>query len=133
MMNGAKDDVRWMVVFLPPDGRRVTDPDFPQVDFWHPDKRTSRIEAARVLWELRERGDTRDWIAAGYPDPLAVGQWGYISTHWTLRYSDLETDGNGGAKIKSVAGAWKGKVDADEMKRALADARAAGSRDWRGE
>ena len=133
MMNGAKDGVRWMVTFWHPDGDRTTEPNFPKVSFWHPDKRTSRMAAARVLWELRERGDTRDWAAVGYPDPFAVGQFGYISASWTLRRSDLESDGNGGVKIKSVAGAWKGRVDADEMKRALADARAEGSRDWRGE
>ena len=132
-MRAENAKVKWMVSFWHPDGRRATEPDFPQVDFWHPDKRTSRMEAARVLWELRERGDTRDWTASGIPDPWAVGQWGYISAPWTLRYSDLESDGNGGVKIKSVAGAWRGKLDADEIKRALAHARAAGSRDWRDE
>ena len=129
-MNGDRK-VRWMVVFWHPDGR--PDPDFPDVDFWHPDKQTSRRAAARVLWELRERGDMRDWAAAGYPDPFAVGPLGYISSCWTLRFSDLESDGNGGAKIRSIAGAWRGRGDPDEINRAMADARMAGTRDWRGE
>ena len=134
MMNGAKDGVRWMVTFWHPDGDRTAEPNFPKVDFWHPDKRTSRMAAARVLWELRERGDTREWVAAGHPDPFETPSlWYNPGANWTLRYSNLESDGNGGVKIKSVAGAWKGRVDVDEMKRALADARAEGSRDWRGE
>ena len=132
-MRDENASVRWMVTFWHPDGDRTAEPNFPKVDFWHPNKRTSRMAAARVLLELRERGDTREWVAAGHPDPFAVGQFGYISASWTLHYSDLESDGNGGVKIKSVAGAWKGRVDADEMKCALADARAEGSRDWRGE
>ena len=132
-MNGARG-VRWMVIFWHPDGNGGTEPDFPDVDFWHPNKWMSQMEAARVLWELRERGDTRDWVAAGYPDPFeARGVFGYISMSWTLSFSDLESDGNGGAKIKSVAGAWEGKGDPDERIRAIADARAAGSRDRWGE
>ena len=132
-MNGDRK-VRWMVVFWHPDGRTWSEPDFPDVDFWHPDKQTSRMEAARVLWELRERGDTRDWVAAGFPDPFKTpGIWYNPGLNWTLRLSDIESDGNGGAKIRSVAGAWRGRGDPDEINRAMADARMAGTRDWRGE
>ena len=131
-MNGDRE-IRWMVIFWHPDGGGRAEPDFPNVDFWHPDKQASRMAAARVLWGLRESGDTRDWVAAGYPDPFEAGMLGYISSSWTLRYSDLEPDGNGGAKIRSVAGAWRGRVDADKMIRDLAEARIAGTKDWQGE
>ena len=68
----GKISVRWMVTFWHSEGNWRDEPDFPQISFWHPSKYASRSEAARVLIELREeRGDERDWIAAGYPRPLS--------------------------------------------------------------
>ena len=122
--------VKWMVSFWHPDGDRTAEPDFPKVDFWHPDKRTSRMEAARVLWELRERGDTREWVAVGYPDPFAVGQFGYISASWTLRPADLESDGNGGVKIKSAAGFGLDNPAWDELENRIAERRAEAEAKW---
>lgn len=62
------------------------------------------MEAARVLWELRESGDTRDWVAAGHPDPFEVPRLRYYpGPNWILRSSELESDGTGGVKIKGVA------------------------------
>ena len=40
------DGVRWMVSFWHADGSWKNEPDFPRVDFWHPDRETSRAEAA---------------------------------------------------------------------------------------
>ena len=62
------DSVRWMVSFWHPDGGSKTEPDFPQVDFWHVDRESSMAEAARVLIELREEHeDERDWVAVRSP------------------------------------------------------------------
>ena len=131
MMNGAKDGVRWMVTFWHPDGDRTAEPDFPKVDFWHPDKRTSRMAAARVLWELRERGDTRDWVAAGHPDPFETPSlWYNPGANWTLRRSDLESDGNGGVKIKSAAGFGLDNPAWDELENRIAERRAEAEAKW---
>ena len=60
------DGVRWMVSFWHPEGGRRDEPNFPDVEFWHADRETSMVEAARVLIELREvQEDERDWAAAG--------------------------------------------------------------------
>ena len=120
--------IRWMVNFWHADGDRTTETDFPEIAFWHPSKWASQVEAARVLWELRERGDERDWIASGHPDPVAGGPWAYIRTSWTLDFSEIESDGNGGAKIKSIAGFgignpyWEDLAKSIERRRAAVDA-----------
>ena len=62
-----------MVSFWHPGGDRHDEPDFPKVEFWHPNRQSSRA-AARVLVELREkRGRQREWVAASHPDPFQVG------------------------------------------------------------
>ena len=124
-MTDKTNDMRWMVNFWHPDGDRTTEPDFPEIAFWHPSKWKSQMEAARVLWELRERGDARDWVASGHPDPVEFGGWAYISTAWTLEYSDIESDGNGGAKIKSIAGFGIGNPAWAKLEKTIARRRAA--------
>ena len=71
-MDGV-DSIRWMLTFYHSEGGFRDEPDFPEVEFWHPSKRTSMEAGARVLLELKERGDTRDWRAVGHPDPFKVG------------------------------------------------------------
>ena len=121
-----KESVRWMITFYHPDGSWQDEPDFPDVKSWQPNKYIARQEAARVLAELREtRGDKRDWFAVGLTDPLAIlrGQilGGQPWNEWTMHYDDLVP--NSGGEIKSVAGAWEGIVDGEEMKRILDEAR----------
>ena len=126
-----------MVSFWHPKGHSRDDPNFPEVEFWHSDKRSARAEAARVLIELREgRGDEREWVAAGHPDPLEVGAGRHIGGQWILRYDDLE-NGDPASKLpakerlggmKSAAGAWRGIIDGEELKRTLSEARRSGSR-----
>ena len=131
--------VRWMVVFWHPDGDARGESDFPEVTFWHPDRRSARQEAARVLTELREeRGDTRGWVAAGHPDPSEVGAGRHPGGQWILRYRDLgrgsdeavdtRSANNGIRRTKSAAGAWRGIIDGEELKRTLYEARRTGSR-----
>ena len=63
--------VRWICVFLHSgSGNPHTEEDFPKFDFWCPDRDSSKAQGERVLRELRERGDGRDWMAAGFPDPF---------------------------------------------------------------
>ena len=117
-----KESVRWMITFHHSGGSWRDEPDFPNVKSWHPNKYIARQEAARALAELREaRGDERDWIAIGFTDPLAIlsGQvmGGQSWNQWTMRYDNLVP--NSGGEIKSVAGAWEGNVDGEELKRIL--------------
>ena len=129
--------VRWMVSFWHPEGDSRDEPDFPKVELWHADKRNARVEAARVLIELREsRGDDRDWVAAGHPDPLEVGAGRHTGGQWILRYEDLKK-GDAASKLlaqerlpgtNSAAGAWKGIIDGEELKRTLSEARRTRSR-----
>ena len=126
-----------MLSFWHPDGDSKSEPDFPKIELWHSDKQTARAEAARVLIELREgRGDVRDWVAAGHPDPLEVGAGRHVGGQWILRYGDLKM---GDAESKkppkarlratiSAAGSWKGLVDGEDLKRTLHEARHSGSR-----
>ena len=94
--------------------------DFPKVEFWHQDRTHAREEAARVLIELREeREDTRDWVAAGHPDPFEVGAGRHPGGQWILRYQDLR---------REAAGDWQGITDGEDMKRMLYEARRTGSR-----
>ena len=120
--------VRWMVSFWHPDGGSRDETDFPQVDFWHPDRARAREEAARVLIELREqRNDTRDWVAAGHPDPREVGAGHHPGGQWILRYSDLKPPapgervdvGDRWRHFGSVAGAWKDNRAAEELQREI--------------
>ena len=74
--------VRWMLTFFHSEGGARDEPDFPKVDFWHPTRKAAMEAGARVLKELKERGDERDWKAAGFPDPYKTasivspnGQW----------------------------------------------------------
>ena len=62
--------VRWISVFLHSGGNPQTEADFPKFDFWCPDRDSSKAQGERGLRELRERGDGRDWMAAGFPDPF---------------------------------------------------------------
>ena len=126
-----------MVSFWHPEGDSKDEPDFPKVELWHSDKQTARAEAARVLIELREgRGDVRDWVAAGHPDPLEVGAGRHVGGRWILRYEDLKK-GDTASKMpakerlrgtKSAAGSWKGLIDGEELKTTLHEARHSGSR-----
>ena len=123
--------VRWMVTFWHSNGSFRDEADFPEVAFWHPDRETAREEAARVLIELKEeRGDVRDWTAAGHPDPFEVSAGRHPGGQWILRYGDLsERDDHAqlraksGKQRKSAAGAWKGIVDGEKLKRTLHEAR----------
>ena len=129
--------VRWMVSFWHPEGDSRDEPDFPKIEHWHQDKPTARAEAARVLIELREgRGDDRDWVAAGHPDPLEVGAGRHVGGQWILSYEDLKR-GDAGSRLtagerlkgtKSAAGSWKGLIDGEELKKTLHEARHSGSR-----
>lgn len=76
--------VRWMVTFYHSEGRWRDEPDFPKVSFWHPNKKASMEEGARILQELKDSGDNRDWKAAGHPDPLAVGSGQHPGGQWIL-------------------------------------------------
>ena len=78
------DSVRWMITFYHSEGRSRDEPDFPKVEFWHPDEKASMEAGARVLRELKERGDTRDWMAVGHPDPFKVGSGEHPGGQWIL-------------------------------------------------
>ena len=113
-MNDVKP-VRWMVNFWHPEGDRTGECDFPKVSFWNDDRACARKEAARVLIELREKhNDTRDWVAAGHPDPFEVGAGRHPGGQWILRYKDLKLE---------AAGGWQGVVDEEDMKHLLYEAR----------
>ena len=121
-----------MVSFWHPEGCSSNEPDFPQVEFWYPDRQSARTEAARVLVELREeRADERDWVAAGHPDPFEVGAGRHPGGQWILRYEDLKyenTASKPSAKekrrgMKSAAGAWKGVIDGKKLKQTLSEDR----------
>ena len=78
------DSVRWMVIFYHSEGGFHDEPDFPKVDFWHPSKKASMEAGAGVLRELKDLGDTRDWKAAGHPDPFKVGSGQHPGGQWIL-------------------------------------------------
>ena len=82
-MDGV-DSIRWMLTFYHSEGGFRDEPDFPEVEFWHPSKRTAMEAGARVLQELKERGDTRDWRAVGHPDPFKVGSGEHPGGQWIL-------------------------------------------------
>ena len=78
------DSVRWMLTFYHSKGGFRDEPDFPPVEFWHPNKQASMDAGARVLRELKERGDVRDWKAVGHPDPFAVGVGNHPGGQWVM-------------------------------------------------
>ena len=78
------ETVRWMLTFYHSEGGVRDEPDFPKVEFWHPSKQDSLKEGDRVLRELKERGDARDWKAVGHPDPFAVGAGRHPGGQWIL-------------------------------------------------
>lgn len=78
------DPVRWMVTFYHSEGGAHNEPDFPKVEFWHPSKEASMKAGARVLQELKDRGDQRDWKAAGHPDPFYANSIHYPGGPWVL-------------------------------------------------
>lgn len=122
-----KKAVRWFLSFWHPEGAARDEADFPAVEFWHPNRESARAEAARVLIELREqRGDTRDWTAAGHPDPDAVANGRHPGGQWILRYRDLQRSDENGAVVWMAAGVWRGVVDAEALKRTLSEARMTG-------
>lgn len=88
------DSVKWILVFFhqgeEEEGERD---DFPKVEFWQPDKETAKAEARRVLRELRERGDCRNWKAAGHPDPFAVARGEHRIEQWIVDSADLADEG----------------------------------------
>ena len=113
------EPVRWMVSFWHPAGGSKEEPDFPRVEFWHPDKQSARVEAARVLIELREgRGDERGWVAAGHPDPFEVGVGRHPGGQFILRYGDLKQADKETGRLaeerlrgmRAADGAWQGIV-----------------------
>ena len=78
------ENVRWMLTFYHSQGSWKEEADFPRVDFWHPSKKASMEAGDRVLRELKERGDTRDWCAVGHPDPFKVGSGQHSGGQWIL-------------------------------------------------
>ncbi len=124
------DAIRWMVIFWHPDGDRIAEPDFPEVSFWHPNKRTARLAAARVLAELRERGDTRDWVAVGYPDPLEVSVSRHVGGRWILSLDDLEFKANGEIRVKSFAETEPNEGGLEHVMREKLERRLAVELDW---
>ena len=117
---------RWMLSFWHSEGDWRGEAGFPDVEFWHPDSKTARAAAARVLAELRDSGDMRDWVAAGHPDPREVAAGNHIGGQWALQYDDLEcATGAAGERVVSIRRAaddWSG-VDWEKMKRELHEAR----------
>ena len=78
------DAVRWMVIFFHSEGEARDESDFPEVDFWYPNKKASMEAGARVLQELKDRGDHREWRAVGHPDPFKVGSGEHPGGQWML-------------------------------------------------
>ena len=75
--------VSWISVFLHSEGDPRDEPDFPKFKFWCPDRETFKAQVERVLSELSDRGDIRDWKPAGFPDPFKYNK--LISTsEWLL-------------------------------------------------
>ncbi len=78
------ENVRWMLTFYHSEGSWKDEADFPRVEFWHPSKEASMKAGARVLQELKDRGDQRDWKAAGHPDPFYANSIHYPGGPWVL-------------------------------------------------
>ena len=85
------EPVRWILVFFHSGEEKESDRDgFPEVDFWQPDKEKAQTEARRVLGELRDGGDDRDWKAAGHPDPFAVAKGRHPIAQWIIKSEDID-------------------------------------------
>ena len=81
--------VGWTLSFRHPNGDSNGEANFPSVELRYADEQTSKVEASRVLIELREqRGDERDWVATGHPDPMEVGDGHHSGDQWMMRYED---------------------------------------------
>lgn len=87
------DAVRWFVIFFRSGEEDSDRGDFPKVQFWQPNEETARAEAARVLRELWQGGDRRDWKAAGHPDPFAVAKGRHPIAQWILTPDDVLGEG----------------------------------------
>ncbi|MCY3764506.1 MAG: hypothetical protein OXH06_03650 [Gemmatimonadetes bacterium] len=85
------EQVKWMLGFFKKDdgSRPIEQPNFPEYGFWQPDKPTCTAEGRRVLRELRDGGDTSEWIAYGHPDPFAVGDGRHPGGQWMDRSSKV--------------------------------------------
>lgn len=82
--------VRWTLGFLVHEGEgHCRERDFPAFTYWHPSREASEAEGVRVLRKLRDRGDERDWLAYGHPDPREVGAGRHPGSQWLRRLSDL--------------------------------------------
>ena len=73
-----------MLGFMWSDGGPNCELDFPDFEFWHADRETSKAEGRRVLAKLRSRADERDWIAFGHPDPHEVGAGRHPGGQWII-------------------------------------------------
>lgn len=67
-------ELRWALFFAHPSGRNKTEPDFPDYEYWHPNKQSAIVEGKRVLKELRSQGDKRDWYAGVHFDPFKINE-----------------------------------------------------------
>ena len=81
------ESVRWMLGFYRRGGnvdvhRWQEESEFPKFDFWHPDFEACQAAGLRVLRQLIQEGDNRDWIAYGHPDPFEVGAGRYPGGQW---------------------------------------------------
>lgn len=90
MTKNDQPAVRWILGFIVHNGegdRRELS--FPLFDFWQPDRASCEAEGRRILLELRKRGDERNWIAYGHPDPYEVGAGRHPGGQWIQRLKDL--------------------------------------------
>ena len=87
----SNQPVRWMLGFyVKSSGRvRLRELHFPEFEFWHPNRDACEAAGRRVLLELRERGDTRDWLAYGHPDPVEVSEGRHPGGQWLQELSHL--------------------------------------------
>ena len=88
------EPTRWMLGFFVhggewADGR--SEVGFPPYEFWHADQQACADAGEQVL---RARGDTRNWIAHGHPDPFEVGAGRHPGGQWLLSMKDLRTGGS---------------------------------------
>ena len=66
-------ETRWLLVFYCDNRGSNQEPDFPEYEFWHSNKEKCIAAGQRGLQELAERGDRREWVVCGFPDPVEVG------------------------------------------------------------
>ena len=66
------DDVEWILVFV--EKESTSDEEgFPPFEFGHPNRAACVAAGDAVLRTLVERGETREWVAYGHPDPWEKG------------------------------------------------------------